>query len=151
VAVGQDFQWARRLPLRRPISGLPAFGLFGGMVFGILAILMMLLTAGFNRTSTGLWIHPLKPAAVPEKPDAWTEPLIVKVKDAVPNQTPKLFVNSKEVAWNDLEKALKQELGPRRDWVVYVGGDDATSFQYVADVIDAARGLHAKVVLITQK
>jgi biopolymer transport protein ExbD len=60
-------------------------------------------------------------------------------------------VNSKEVEWTDLDKALKHELAPRRDWVVYVGGDDATSFQYIANVIDAARGLHAKVVLITEK
>jgi biopolymer transport protein ExbD len=151
VAIGQDFQWARRLPLRRAISGLPAFGLFGGMVFALLALLMMLLTAGFQPTATGLWIRALQSGQVPAKSDAWTEPLIVRVKDAGPYQIPKLFVNSKEVAWEDLEKTLKQELGPRRDWVVYVGGDDATGFQYVANVIDAARGLHAKVVLITEK
>jgi len=149
--VGQDFRWARKRPLRRRISGLPAFGLFGGMVFGILAILMMLLTAGFQPTSTGLWIRALQPGQVPAKSDAWSEPLIVRVKDAGTYQTAKLFVNSKEVAWKDLEKALKQELGPRRDWVVYVSGDDLVSFQYVANVIDAARGMHAKVVLIPQK
>ena len=151
VTVRQDFQWGRRLPLRRPISGLPAFGLFGGMVFGLLAVLMMLLTLGFQRTSTGLWVHPLKQGQVPAKSDAWTEPLILMVKDAGPYQIPKLFVNSKEVAWADLGKALKQELGPRRDWVVYVSGDDSVGFQYVANVIDAARGMHAKVVLIPQK
>ena len=149
--VGQDFRWARKRPLRRRISGFPAFGVFGGIVFGLLAVLMMLLTAGFQRTSTGIWIHALRRGQAPEKSDAWTEPLIVRVKDAGPDQIPKLFVNSKEVAWEDLEKTLKQELGPRRDWVVYVGGDDATSFQHVANVIDAARGLHAKVVLYTEK
>ncbi len=151
TVVGQDFRWARKRPLRRRISGLPAFGLFGGMVFALLAVLMMLLTAGFQRTSTGIWIHALSRGQAPAKTDAWTEPLIVRVKDAGPYQAPKLFVNSKEVAWTDLDKALKQELAPRRDWVVYVGADDATSFQYVANVIDAARGLHAKVVLITEK
>ena len=148
---GPDFRWARKLPLRRRISGLPAFGLFGGMVFGLFAVLMMLLTMGFQRTSTGVWIYALRRGQAPEKSDAWTEPLIVRVKDNGPYQTPKLFVNSKEVAWTDLDKALKHELAPRRDWVVYVGGDDATSFQYVANVIDAARGLYAKVVLITGK
>ena len=149
--VGQDFQRARRLPLRRQISGLPAFGLFGGMVFGLLALLMMLLTAGFEYIPMGFWVHVLKSGQAPTKSDAWTEPLIVRVKDAGPYQIPKLFVNSKEVAWEDLEKTLKQELAPRRDWVVYVGGDDATSFQHVANVIDTARGLHAKVVLITKR
>ena len=151
VTVGQDFQWARRLPRRRPISGLPAFGLSGGMVFALLALLMMLLTAGFQYIPRGFWVHVLKSGQAPAKSDAWTEPLIVQVKDAGPNQAPKIYVNSKEVEWTDLDKVLKQELGPRRDWVVYVGGDDATSFQHVADVIDAARSLHAKVVLITKK
>jgi biopolymer transport protein ExbD len=84
------------------------------MVFGVLAVLMMLLTMGFQRTSTGVWVHALRPGQAPEKSDAWTEPLIVNVKDAGPYQIPKLFVNSKEIAWEDLEKALKQELGPRR-------------------------------------
>jgi biopolymer transport protein ExbD len=151
AAVGQDFQWARILLLRRPISGLPAFGLFGGMVFALLALLMMLLTAGFEYKPTGFWVHVLKSGQAPAKSDAWTEPLIVRVKDAGPYQIPKLFVNSKEVEWEDLEKTLKHELAPRRDWVVYVGGDDAASFQHVANVIDAARGLHANVVLITEK
>jgi biopolymer transport protein ExbD len=121
------------------------------MVFALLALLMMLLTAGFQYIPRGFWVHVLKSGQAPTKSDAWTEPLIVRVKDAGPYQIPKLFVNSKEVAWEDLEKTLKQELGPRREWVVYVGGDDATSFQYIANVIDAARGLHAKVVLITEK
>ena len=151
ASVGQDFRWAQRLPLRRPISGLPAFGLFGGMVFGVLAVLVMLLTAGFQVTSTGSWVHLLKPGQVWEKSDSWNAPLIVKVKDTGPNQTPKLFVNSKEVSWEDLDRVLKQELGRRPDWVVYVTGDDAPSFQSVANVIDAARGLHAKVYLITEK
>jgi biopolymer transport protein ExbD len=121
------------------------------MVFALLALLMMLLTAGFEYKPTGFWVHVLKSGQAPAKSDAWTEPLIVRVKDAGPYQIPKLFVNSKEVEWEDLEKTLKHELGPRRDWVVYVGGDDATSFQHVANVIDAARGLHAKVVLLTEK
>jgi len=151
AAVGQHFQWARRLPLQRQISGLPAFGLFGGMVFGILAILMMLLTAGFEYIPMGFWVHVLKSGQAPAKSDAWTEPLFVRVKDTGRDQAPKLYVNSKEVAWTDLDKALKQELALRRDWVVYVGGDDVVSFQYVANVIDAARGLHAKVVLITKR
>jgi len=110
-----------------------------------------LLTAGFEYIPRGLWVQVLKSGQARAKSDAWTQPLIVRVKDAGPYQIPKLFVNSKEVSWEDLEKPLKQELGPRRDWVVYVGGDDATSFRSVANVIDAARGMHAKVVLFTEK
>jgi biopolymer transport protein ExbD len=85
----------------------------------------------------------------PVKSDALTEPLIVLVKDARPGQRPNLYVNSRQVSWEDLDRTLKEELGRRRDWVVYVGGDDEVGWQNVADVIDVARGRQAKVVLIT--
>ena len=148
ASVGQNFQWAQRLPLRRPITGLPGFGLAGGIVFAIAAMVMMMLTAPL--TPKGLWVHLLKPGAVPEKSDAWTEPVIVWVKDAGPGREPNLLVNSRQVAWTDLDRALKEELGRRREWVVYVGGDDVVAYQNVSTVIDVARGNQAKVILITR-
>jgi biopolymer transport protein ExbD len=84
------------------------------------------------------------------KSDAWTEkPLIVLLKDPGPGQEPKLYVNSKQVGWDDLAGVLKQELGQRSQWTVYVGADDCLPWENVAFVIDAARGLHAKVFLTT--
>lgn len=121
------------------------------MVFAILAILMMMLTFGFEETSTGEWVHLLKPGQSPAKSDQWTDPLIVTVKDDGAGQQPKLSVNLKEIAWDNLDETLKQALAPRRDWLVYVSGDDMISYQYVATVIDAARSRGAKVVLITPK
>ncbi len=112
-AIGQNFQWAQALPLRRPIVGIPAFGLLAGMVFAILVILIMMLTGAFKRTPVGLWVHLLKPSAAAKKPDPWTEPLIVLITDAGPGQEPGLFINSKAVAWDDLARALKRELSGR--------------------------------------
>ena len=146
----QNVQWARRLPLRRPITGWPGFGLFGGTIFAIFAIIMMMITPS-PIIPKGEWVHLLKAGELPAKSDSWTEPLIVTVKDNGAFQEPRLFMNSREVPWIDLDRKLKQELAPRKDWVVYVGGDDAIAYQYVADVVDAARGRGAKVVLITEK
>jgi len=148
--VGQNFQWAQKLPLRPPIVGIPAFGLLAGMVFAILAMLMMMLTGAFRFTPRGLWVHLLKPAAVPVKPDAWTEPVIVVVTDAGPGQEPGLSINSKAVAWDDLASSLKHELSGRREWTVYVEGDDCVAWANVANVIDIARGDGAKVFLLPQ-
>jgi biopolymer transport protein ExbD len=148
--VGQNFQWAQKLPLRRPIAGLPAFGLLAGMVFAILAILMMMLTATFQRMPIGLWVHALKPGALPAKPDAWTEPMIVLVTDAGPGKEPVLSINSKAVAWDDLAGALKHELSRRREWTVYVEGDDCVAWANVANVIDIARSDGTKVFLVPQ-
>jgi biopolymer transport protein ExbD len=147
---GQHFQWAQKLPLRHPIVGVPSFGLLAGMVFAILAMLMMMLTGAFRYTPRGLWVHLLKPGAVPMKPDAWTEPVIVVVTDAGLGQEPELFVNSKVVAWDDLASALKRELSVRREWTVYVEGDDCVAWANAANVIDIARGDGAKVFLLPQ-
>jgi len=145
--VGQDFQWARRLPRRRPVSRLPGFGLYAGIFFGLLAIVMMVLLP-VPVIPRVLWVHLLKAAKGPTKSDAWTEPLIVRVKDAGPGKRPDVYVNSKPLAWEDLDRVLKEELGRRKEWVVYVAGDDDTAFQNVADVIDVARGEQAKVYLL---
>jgi biopolymer transport protein ExbD len=147
---GQHFQWAQKLPLRRPIVGIPSFGLLAGMVFAILVMLMMMLTGAFRYTPRGLWVHLPKPGAVPMKPDAWTEPVIVVVTDAGLGQEPELFVNSKMVAWDDLASALKRELSVRREWTVYVEGDDCVAWANVVNVIDIARSDGAKVFLVPQ-
>jgi biopolymer transport protein ExbD len=145
--VSQNFQWAQKLPLRRPISGLPGFGLVGGFMFAIFAMLMMMLVSPL--TPKGLWVHLLKPGAVPTAGDAWTEPIMVRVEAAGQGQPPNLYVNSKPVAWQDLDRVLKQQLSLRREWTVYVNGDDTVGWSNVANVIDAARGYHAKVYLVT--
>ena len=148
--VGQNFQWAQKLPLRRPIGGIPAFGLLAGIVFAIFAILMMMLTGAFQYHSKGLWVHLLKSGAMPVKPDAWTEPVIVLVKDAGPGQEPRLYLNSKVVAWDDLSSALKRELSSRREWTVYIEGDDCVAWADLVNVIDIAHSEGAKAFLVPE-
>jgi biopolymer transport protein ExbD len=140
----QNIQWAQRLPLRPPISRMPGFGVIAGTTFAILVWWFMVLAP---VTPKGLWVRLLKPNQIPTKPDAWTEPLIVRVKDDGAGREPKRFVNSKQITWDDLNRVLKQELAPRRDWVVYVSGDDEIAYVNVATVIDAARSRGAKVIL----
>jgi biopolymer transport protein ExbD len=149
ASVGQDCRWARKLPLRRPISGLPGFGLVGGIIYALIAIVMMMTTAAFVYTPQGLWVRLLKRGAVPQNSDPWTEPLVVLAKGGGPGQRPNLYVNSKLVAWEDFDHVLKQELSRRREWVVYVGGDDTVAWQDVVNLIDVARRDHATAYLIT--
>ena len=99
-------------------------------------------------TPRGLWVRLLKPAAVPQKSDEWTEPLIVLLKDAGPGKRPNLYVNSKLVAPEDFDHGLKQELSRRREWVVYVSGDEGVPWNDVVGLIDVARKDQATVYLI---
>jgi biopolymer transport protein ExbD len=85
---------------------------------------------------------------VPEKSDSWTEPLIVRLKDAGAGREPIVYVGSTLTSWVELPGRLKDELSRRRDWVVYVEGDDDLAYQNVVNVIGMARGLHARVVLV---
>jgi biopolymer transport protein ExbD len=110
-------------------------------------MVMMLIT--IPMAHKGLWVHLLKPGAVPAKSDSWTDPLVVRVQYRGPGKEAAVVVNSREVAWDDLNRTLKEELSRRREWVVYVGGDDCVGWSNIAEVIDAARGEQAKVVLVT--
>lgn len=149
VTAGANFQRERRLPLRRPIVGLPAFGLLAGMVFAILAIVVILLTGSLHYTPKGLWVHLQKPGEAPEKSDLWTEALIVRLEDEGVGREPKLFVNAKPVNWDDLDRTLREELARRQKWVVYVQGDSCMAWQNAVTVIATARADGATVFLLT--
>ncbi|HET6180296.1 MAG TPA: biopolymer transporter ExbD [Candidatus Sulfotelmatobacter sp.] len=144
---GQNFQWAQRLPLRRPISGLPSFGLMAAIMYAMFTMVMMWMEQPVIPMV--LMVHLLKPGAAPAKSDTWTDPLMVRVKEGGLGCPPNLYVNEKQVAWEDLDRVLKQELAVRREWVVYVGGDDNVDWNSVVNVIDVAKGRGARVVLTT--
>lgn len=76
---------------------------------------------------------------------------MVEVRFTVFDHEPDLLVNRKRIAWSNLDYVLKQELARRQDWTVYVSGDDYLSLSDVARVIDAGRGLHADVFLLTKR
>jgi biopolymer transport protein ExbD len=147
-SVGQNFPWARRLPLRRPITALPNFGLIAGITFAALTMVMMHLGP---MPTLGLWVHLLNPGQSPAKSDLWTDPVMVGLVDGGAGKDPKLLVNSKQVGWDDLRDILKRELSSRPDWTVYVEADECIPWVNVTAVVDIARGLHAKVVLLTNE
>jgi len=60
------------------------------------------------------------------------------------------YVNGKVIK-RELEKALREELGQRAEWTVYVEADYDTPFMDTVYVIDTIQGLGAKVVWITPR
>ena len=146
--VGQHFQWAQKLPLRKQFSAPPAFALIAGTSLFVLIVVFMTISP---LTPRGLYVYLLKPGPLVAKNDVSVEPIVVQVVDAGRGVAPNLYVNSKPTSWGDLGNALKNELKIRSEWVVYVESDDNIPWADAVTVVDIAKGLHAKVVLMTSK
>jgi|SRR5208283_456977 len=69
--------------------------------------------------------------------------VVIQVVWTKENQVPTVKINQEEIPWQDLEPLLAEIYLKRAEKVVFVRGDDAVDFQYVADVIDVAH--HAGV------
>lgn len=145
-SVGQNFQWAQRLPLRRQFSSLPAFALLAAPVLVILIIIFMVLLQPYP--ARGLYVKVLKPGTLAAT-DPLSDPVVVQILDARLGVTPELYINSKPTSWNKFADDLKNELKLRPKWVVYVQADPILPWADIASAIDVAKGLHADVVLLT--
>ena len=53
---------------------------------------------------------------------------------------PALKINHDDVSWRDLEEKLRKIYASRAERVAFVQSDGEVDFQYVADVIDQAKG-----------
>jgi biopolymer transport protein ExbD len=145
-SVGQNFQWAQRLPLRRPLSSPPAFALVVAPILMILMFIFMVFLQPYP--SRGLYVKLLKPGPLTAS-DPLNEPVVVQILDAGVGMTPDVYINSQPTSWNKLADDLKNELKVRPKWVVYVQADPVLPWANVVNVIDIGKSLQAKVVLLT--
>jgi biopolymer transport protein ExbD len=142
----------RKLPLKLRLSRLPPFGLVYAVILAAALIptfLIFLYAWGYDRRSVGIEVHlanlgPLKAAA-----DSWTKPLVVRIENASAGSPPRLYLNSKAIAWEALGPALKGELKSRPDWVIYVEADRDVNWGDAVNAMGIIRGVGANVVLLT--
>jgi biopolymer transport protein ExbD len=146
-SVGQYFQWAQKLSLGRQFSLPPAFALLA--VPCLLFVTMALMVMFQPHHSKGLYVRLLKPDQAPLSENPLLHPIIVQVVDTGGRAPPAIYVNSKSTTWNNLASDLRDQLKLRPEWVVYVNADPNLAWAYVANVVDVAKGLHARVVLVT--
>ena len=134
------------------------FGYTAAVFFGLTMIVMMVLTGAFNPTSRGLWVQLLKLGAMPQAPDKWSQPVIVRVTatrrtlpTGVTSFEPHYFVNDVEVRDDQLTAKLRELLVTRTDRTVYVEGDPDAQLMWVVSVVDEAKTAYAsRVVLLTE-
>ena len=148
----QYFQWTQKLPLKAAFSGLPSFGLVCALVLSWMVMFHMLFYELEHPHSKGLEVSATRQVREAEmSSDRWAEPLVLKVEAAGPGLPPKQYLNSTLLSWEELDSKLKAELGKRSVWIVYVEADSNVSWQDALRAIDSARGLQAKVVLLTSR
>ncbi|MBI3476841.1 MAG: hypothetical protein HY010_14000 [Acidobacteria bacterium] len=146
VTIGQNFQWAQKLPLKKRFSLVPAFALVAVPVLFVPWLAFLIIQP---LTPIGLFVQVLKPGQLAPKSDPLSQPVLVQVVDAGPRVEPNLLVNSNAVTWDRLESVLKNELKVRSTWVVQVESDPNVPWASAVNVMDTAKGLHAKVFLLT--
>jgi biopolymer transport protein ExbD len=135
---------ARRFPLTKRFSRLPAFALMAAPLLAIaLAAYMVFPSFYFSR---GLRVG-LAPARCPS--DGVDRVIVLRITGEG-----KLFLNFEQEDRDKLAFRLSQIYRPRVHRTVYLQADDDVPFQTVADAIDIAQNtdnLHITVELVTPK
>ncbi len=105
----------------------------------LVLIIVFMVVVSMSRTK-GLDAQIPQPAAQQNGPTPPDRTIVIQVGWNAPNQPPTLKINQESVKWEELQTRLHDIYKQRAERVAFVRGDDDVDFQYVADVIDVARG-----------
>lgn len=136
-----------KLRLAKQVSALPHFGMLCATFLVVIVFILVVLETPYP--TKGIYVSVNVKSSDAGVPNSAMPPIVVRIQDVGPGLTPKLYVNATAVEWESLEDAVKGQLKLRAQWVVYVDGDSDLPWQNIAQVADIAKGLHAKVVLLT--
>src|SRR5215470_9258336 len=103
----------------------------------VLLIIFMVITP---LTPHGLEALVPQPPPPNQKQEPQDRTVVVQVLQPVPGGELKLKINQDDVNWNNLSSRLTDIFKTRAERVMFVKGDDDVEFQYVARVIDMAKG-----------
>jgi biopolymer transport protein ExbD len=130
---GRSFRGARRFPLTKRFSELPAFGLMAAP--GLAILLTGYMTFASFHTRTGFAIQ-LAPARC--EYDGDDRLIVLHITDAG-----KLLLNLEPTDWNSLAGRLSEIYSMREDRTLYLLADPGVPFQTVADALDTVENAPA--------
>lgn len=123
------------------------FGYFLAMVLTVLTFLMMVSHALYHPPRHGLLVSTGRVTA-DAQPTFGIEPILVTVRRSGWEGPATYFVNSREVAWEELTGVVLQEIATRPpDWPVYFRAEGDIEWGIAAAVIDRLKGLGVGVAL----
>lgn len=134
-----------KFPLRARFSAFPFSAITASAVAIALAAFMIFPSF---RVSKGLTVRLLKIGAI--EGGHVGEPIVITIGLPETDNSPVVFVSSKKTDSDELKNELRTELQarPLRS-VTYVQAEHGVLWRDVLNVIDAAQGTHADVVLLT--
>jgi biopolymer transport protein ExbD len=149
--VGLRFYWAQTLPLKKPFSGLPPFGLTAGLVFALVFLTWQLIDAVAydSHHSRGFYVRAAQNLMNENKSTTQPEPLQVRIEAVAPGKEPRVYLNGTPLPWIELERSLQRRIGRPSDCRVLISADDDVAWYNALRVMDVARGLGCNVVLLT--
>jgi hypothetical protein len=132
-----------------PFSRTSWYGLIGTNAYLVILLPIWVGISGMPLVPKGLVVHLAKPGIAAQS-SAGIQPLRVRVEAVMGDVRPKLYIDSRLVAWEDFGAVLQKELSQRPpNWPVYVEGSRDMEWGHAVRAIDTIRGLHAQVVLLT--
>ena len=126
------------------ITSLNSFSVLWMCVLLILLIIFVIFHSA--RTSKGLYINWVKRSHIAATESPWAETMSIYIR-----ADGDFLVNGKAIHDKSLESMLREELGHRVVWTVYLEANKDTAFTGTVHAIDTIQGLGGKVVWITPK
>ncbi|MBI3475047.1 MAG: biopolymer transporter ExbD [Acidobacteria bacterium] len=126
------------------MSALPNRAVIGGVVM-LLVLLPTFIMINQKVPAKGIYVR-LAPGHDPDPLECLEGPIVVRV-----SESSQMLLNGKQLSRDQLEPALKAALRRRKNWEVFVEGDDSAPYADPMFAIDVINSLHAKAVILTAK
>jgi biopolymer transport protein ExbD len=108
-------------------------------------------TWGYDHLSVGIRVQIQKSSPLRASGNSSSSPFVVRVENTGLSSPPRLYLNSRPVAFEQMGSLLAAELKSRGDRVVYVQASGEVEWGDAVGVMDIVRGTGARVVLLTEE
>jgi hypothetical protein len=97
----------------------------------------------------GLWVYLVGSRVTVNSPSVVSAGVVIQLRPGQKGRSVEILIDSSPTARESLESVLLDKFKTRANRFVYIDGDPSLAFRDVAEVIDTAEGLNAKVVLLS--
>ena len=135
-------------PFAKRRSELPAFAVIAAPIFALAVLAFFSLQTSFRIPTTGLDVWLQKPSFGLTTQGSGGS-IIVRLVEPKTSTPTAVYVNSKNIGWENLNESVQDELKIHPQSIAYVEAERGVSWAEIAEAIDVVKGGSQKVVLVT--